>query len=60
MLVKGKRFSLDGIKRILLIQLGDIGDVVLTTPTIKALKENHPSGEIFVLLRRFARDCKTR
>ena len=39
MLFKGKRFSLDGIKRILLIQLGDIGDVVLTTPTIKALGE---------------------
>jgi len=56
MLVKGKNPSLDGIKRILLIQLGDIGDVVLTTPTIRALKENHPSGEIFVLLRRFARE----
>lgn len=54
MLVKGKNFSLDGIGRILLIQLGDIGDVVLTTPTIKALKENHPSGEIFVLLRSYA------
>jgi predicted lipopolysaccharide heptosyltransferase III len=54
MLVKGKNFSLDGIGRILLIQLGDIGDVVLTTPTIKALKENHPSGEIFVLLRSHA------
>jgi len=51
MLIKGKNFSLDGIKMILLIQLGDIGDVVLTTPTIKALKENNPSGEIFVLLR---------
>lgn len=55
MLVKGKNLSLDGIKRILLIQLGDIGDVVLTTPTIKTLKENHPSGEIFVLLRSHAR-----
>jgi len=54
MLVKGKNLSLDDIKRILLIQLGDIGDVVLTTPTIRALRENHPSGEIFVLLRRFA------
>jgi len=54
MLVKGKNLSLDGIKRILLIQLGDIGDVVLTTSTIRALKENHPSGAIFVLLRRFA------
>ncbi|MEE8300687.1 MAG: hypothetical protein V3R28_05230, partial [Desulfatiglandales bacterium] len=54
MLVKGKSLSLDRIKRILLIQLGDIGDVVLTTPTIKALKENHPSGEIFALLRDYA------
>jgi predicted lipopolysaccharide heptosyltransferase III len=55
MLVKGKNLSLEGIKKILLIQLGDIGDVVLTTPTIKTLKENHPSGEIFVLLRSHAR-----
>ena len=54
MLVKGKSLSLDRIKRILLIQLGDIGDVVLTTPAIKALKENHPSGEIFVLIRDYA------
>ena len=54
MLVKGKNFSLYNIKSILLIQLGDIGDVVLTTPTIRALKENNPSGEIFVLLRSFA------
>ncbi len=56
MLVKGSSLSLDGIKRILLIQLGDIGDVVLTTPTIKVLKENHPGGEIFVLVRRYARE----
>ncbi|MBW1613449.1 MAG: glycosyltransferase family 9 protein [Deltaproteobacteria bacterium] len=54
MLVKGNNLPLNGIKKILLIQLGDIGDVVLTTPTIRALKENNPSGEIFVLLRSFA------
>jgi len=54
MLVKGKNFSLYNIKSILLIQLGDIGDVVLTIPTIRALKENYPSAEIFVLLRKFA------
>jgi heptosyltransferase-3 len=54
MLVKGNTLSLDRIKRILLIQLGDIGDVVLTTPAIKALKENYPSAEIFVLLRDYA------
>jgi hypothetical protein len=28
-------------KRILLIQLGDIGDVILTLPAIRALKENY-------------------
>jgi predicted lipopolysaccharide heptosyltransferase III len=56
MLIKGKSFLLDGIKKILLIQLGDIGDVVLTTPAIKALKENHPFGEIFVALRENARE----
>lgn len=56
MLVKGKKLSLDGIERILLIQLGDIGDVVLTTPTIKALKENHPHSRTFVLVRRSARE----
>ena len=54
MLVKGKPFSLDGIKKILLIQLGDIGDVVLTTPTIKALRQNKPGSKIFVLLRNYA------
>ncbi len=56
MLVKGKSFSLDGIKTILLVQLGDIGDVVLTTPTIKALKENCPHSKIFILVRRNARE----
>jgi predicted lipopolysaccharide heptosyltransferase III len=56
MLVKGKSFSLDSIKRILLIQLGDIGDVVLTIPSIRALKENHPHSRTFVLVRRTARE----
>ena len=51
MLVKGEPFSADGISRILLIQLGDIGDFVLTTPTMRTLRENCPSSEIFVLVR---------
>jgi len=37
---------------ILLIQLGDIGDVVLTTPTIRALRENHPEARISILVRK--------
>jgi predicted lipopolysaccharide heptosyltransferase III len=41
-----------GFKNILLIQLGDIGDVVLTTPTLRALAETHPDARISVLVRK--------
>lgn len=37
---------------ILLIQLGDIGDVVLTTPTIRAVKESCPDSQISILVRK--------
>jgi len=39
-----------GIKRILVIKLKHIGDVLLTTPAIRALKENLPDSEIYVLV----------
>jgi heptosyltransferase-3 len=56
MLVKGKT-PLPRIKgAILLIQLGDIGDVVLTMPTIKALRENFPENNITVCVREKARE----
>jgi predicted lipopolysaccharide heptosyltransferase III len=56
MLVKGEQVSLNGIERLLLIQLGDIGDVVLTTPTIKAIRESHPSSTLYVAVREHARE----
>ncbi|GAM07926.1 lipopolysaccharide core heptosyltransferase RfaQ [Geobacter sp. OR-1] len=37
---------------ILLIQLGDIGDVVLTTPTIRALKESYPDARVSIMVRK--------
>lgn len=37
---------------ILLIQLGDIGDVVLTTPSIRALKEAFPEARVSIMVRR--------
>jgi len=40
-----------GTKKILLIQLGDIGDVVYTVPTIHAVKKAFPQAEISLLLR---------
>jgi predicted lipopolysaccharide heptosyltransferase III len=50
MIVKGEELAVDNISRILLIQLGDIGDVVLTTPTMRTLRENFLSSMIFVLV----------
>ncbi|UCE33608.1 MAG: glycosyltransferase family 9 protein [Deltaproteobacteria bacterium] len=50
MKVKGEKLAVDSISRVLLIQLGDIGDVVLTTPTMRALRENLVSSTIFVLV----------
>ena len=55
MIVKGKELSVDSITRILLIQLGDIGDVVLTTPTMRTLRQNFVSSTIFVMVHEHAR-----
>jgi lipopolysaccharide heptosyltransferase II len=54
-IVKGEKLSLDSITRILLIQLGDIGDVVLTTPAMRTLRQNFVSSAIFVLVHEHAR-----
>ena len=37
-------------KNILLVQLGDIGDVVLTTPTIRAVKKTCPDARVSILV----------
>lgn len=41
-----------GFSNILLVQLGDIGDVVLTTPTIRAVRETYPEARISILVRK--------
>ena len=41
----------DGIRKILLIQLGDIGDVVWATPGIRAVKNSIPDAEVSVLVK---------
>lgn len=40
----------EGIKRILVIKLKHIGDVLLTTPTIHTLKGGFPESQIFALV----------
>lgn len=42
------------MKRILVVQLGDIGDLVLSTPALSALREAHPNAHIAVLTPRHA------
>jgi predicted lipopolysaccharide heptosyltransferase III len=39
------------VNKILLIQLGDIGDVVWTTPSIKAVKNSIPDSKVFILVK---------
>jgi predicted lipopolysaccharide heptosyltransferase III len=51
MLVKGNTLKSIDIRSILLIQLGDIGDVVWATPTFRAVKEAYPKAKVSVLLR---------
>lgn len=41
---------------ILLVQLGDIGDVVLTLPVIRALKENYPAKKVIACVRDKAKE----
>jgi heptosyltransferase-2 len=42
---------MEEFKKILIIRLSSLGDVVLTTPVIKALKEKFPQSEIYFLTK---------
>ena len=37
------------MKRFLVVQLADIGDLVLSTPALAALRETHPDAQIALL-----------
>ena len=51
-IVERSSYSLPAnVRKILLIQLGDIGDVVWTTPCIRAVKESIPDAEISILVK---------
>ena len=51
MFIKGSPIDFSKVRKVLLIQLGDIGDVVWTEPTIRAFRETFPSVEVSVLAR---------
>lgn len=44
------------LNKILVVQLGDIGDLVLSVPTIRSIRENYPNAEIYVAARDKASD----
>lgn len=56
MQIKGNPYLRADITSILLIQLGDIGDVVLSFPAIRALRENFPDAGLIVAVREKARE----
>jgi predicted lipopolysaccharide heptosyltransferase III len=56
MLVKGNIFHPKPTDRILLIQLGDIGDVVLTMPAIRTLRRHLPDSRLVLCVREHARE----
>ena len=47
---------MENFKRILAIRTDRIGDVLLSTPVIKALRKNFPQSYIAVMVRPYARD----
>jgi predicted lipopolysaccharide heptosyltransferase III len=49
--LKGSPTIPKDVKKILLIQLGDIGDVVLTLPCLRALRESFPDASLIVAVR---------
>ncbi|MCJ7541167.1 MAG: glycosyltransferase family 9 protein [Desulfobacterales bacterium] len=55
-IVKGGPLALDSISRLLLIQSGDIGDLVLSTPSISALRQRFPQSKITIAVRRKAKE----
>ena len=43
-------------KKILIVRLDRIGDVVLSTPVIKALRDAYPEAHIAMMVRPYARE----
>lgn len=55
-MLKGNNVIHKDIRNILLIQLGDIGDVVLSLPSIRALRENFQKANVIVAVREKAKE----
>ena len=49
-------FNINKIKNVLVIRLDHIGDILLTTPVIRTLKEKIPAANIDILIRPFTKN----
>lgn len=54
--IKGGDISRQGVKKILLIQFGDLGDVIVTFPCMRALKECFPQASLVIAVHEKAKD----
>jgi heptosyltransferase-3 len=54
--IKGDGVLIENVRNILLIQLGDIGDVVLSLPCIRTLRESYPDAGLIVAVRDKAKE----
>lgn len=55
-LPKISEFSKEGINKILIIRLDRIGDLILSTPAMRAVRETFPKAEIHLLIRKYTKD----
>jgi lipopolysaccharide heptosyltransferase II len=51
-----KAFSKEEIKKILVIRLDRIGDVILSTPALRALRQSFPEAKIDLLVQEYTKD----
>lgn len=56
LLPKISDFEKNSIKKILIIRLDRIGDVILSTPAIRAIRQGFPEAEIKLLVREYTKD----
>ncbi|MEW6009205.1 MAG: glycosyltransferase family 9 protein [Candidatus Omnitrophota bacterium] len=49
-------YSTDEVRRILIIRMDRIGDVVLSTPTFKAVRQHFREAKIYILVRSYTKD----
>jgi predicted lipopolysaccharide heptosyltransferase III len=54
--VRHQAFRKDHIKKILVIRLDDLGDVILATPAIRNIQENFPDAAIDILVKSSTKD----